>query len=278
MGAGRGLANTTIYYNAYSYDSVRDQLVGDGATHVDKTVLLSLPTLDQFTTDLYLPSGWSYNGNIDVPAADSKALGLPGFGGADASIAFNTDFSYYCGTGGLPPTEYDLQTAAMHEIGHALGFSSSVDWVDNLYDYTGLGTSIYPLDLYHFRTADLTLAQNDFANTPRSIEPGVAASISDGNSSYSVATGAFNGDGFQASHWKRTIYAGQEIGIMDPGLASGEVRSISAADIRALELIGYDLPGTESSPEPATITVVLGGLFVIVVRRRAAVGGYRRLF
>ena len=63
---------------------------------------------------------------------------------------------------------------------------------------------------------------------------------------------------------------------MDPGLASGEVRSISAADIRALELIGYDLPGTESSPEPATIAVVLGGLLVIVVRQHAAVGGYRR--
>ena len=179
MGAWRGLASTTIYYNTYSYDSVRDRLVGDGATHVDKTVLLSLPTLDQFTTDLYLPSGWSYNGNIRVPAADSKALGLSGFGGADASIAFNTSFSYYYGNAGLPATEYDLQTAAMHEIGHVLGFSSSVDWVDNLYDYTGLGMAIYPLDLYHFRTADLSLAGSDFANTPRSIEPGVAASIWD---------------------------------------------------------------------------------------------------
>jgi hypothetical protein len=249
--------------------AVRDQLIADATTHLDKAMLLSLPTETQFTSTLNLPSGWSYAGRLAVPDADAKALGLPPvFGGADAAITFNSTFSYYYGPGDVPAGLYDLQTAATHEIGHALGFSSNVDWIDNLYNYTGLSVSPKPLDLFRFRTADLPLAQTDFANAPRSLEPGVDASLSDGVSANSMSTGIFLGDGFGASHWKRSVYADQYIGVMDPALSSGMSRSITSADIRALELIGYDLQGTDiPAPEPATFMVVGGALILLALRR-----------
>jgi len=46
------------------------------------------------------------------------------------------------------------------------------------------------------------------------------------------------GDGFQASHWRNL---GTNLGIMDPTLARGERPKISVRDLRALDVIGWDI-------------------------------------
>jgi hypothetical protein len=79
------------------------------------------------------------------------------------------------------------------------------------------------------------------------------------------ATGRFNGDGRQGSHWKD----GLAIGLMDPTLAPGELAILSALDLRALDAIGWDL----ATPEPGTITLVLSGLLsAIAFRTRLSKG------
>ena len=69
-----------------------------------------------------------------------------------------------------------------------------------------------------------------------------------------MSTGQFNGDIRQASHWKDDLFTGQFIGIMDPTINFGTIEDITAADVRAMELMGYD-----TVPEPAT------GSFVVIV-------------
>jgi hypothetical protein len=45
------------------------------------------------------------------------------------------------------------------------------------------------------------------------------------------------GDGYQASHWKDDL----GLGIMDPTAAPGERLSISALDIEAMDVVGWNL-------------------------------------
>ena len=47
----------------------------------------------------------------------------------------------------------------------------------------------------------------------------------------------FNGDGYQASHWKN----GSGVGIMNPILGAGERKDISSLDLKAMDVIGWDI-------------------------------------
>jgi MYXO-CTERM domain-containing protein len=85
-----------------------------------------------------------------------------------------------------------------------------------------------------------------------------------------MSTGVGGGDGNQASHWKDdfiftddTIYFGPLIGLMDPTLPYGVTEEISDADLRAMELIGYD------TPEPgAGAALTLVAVTTLAGRRR----------
>jgi len=52
------------------------------------------------------------------------------------------------------------------------------------------------------------------------------------------------GDGRQASHWKDT----DSIGILDPTLAFGQIFEVNSADLRALDVIGYDISAIPLPP------------------------------
>jgi hypothetical protein len=78
------------------------------------------------------------------------------------------------------------------------------------------------------------------------------------------STGAFNGDGRQASHWQDN----QGLGIMDPTFAQGELGQITALDIQSFDVIGYDL-NTQPVPEPLSIigTVAAFGFGTLFKRK-----------
>ena len=57
---------------------------------------------------------------------------------------------------------------------------------------------------------------------------------------FAMSTGVYYGDGRQTSHWKDDDLTGALVGIMDPTLGYGETSLITYADLRALDLIGYE--------------------------------------
>ena len=115
------------------YDAFRDALAFDASDESDDAIVGFLPTRAQLSASL--PAGVTLSNNMQSTKANLKALGVSGldelFGSSDASITFNSNFGFdydrLDGTVGV-----DFESVALHEIGHALGFVSAVDTIDNL--------------------------------------------------------------------------------------------------------------------------------------------------
>ena len=240
-----------------SYNTIRNAMVADGAAAPNGAILNSLPTAAQFSA--IVPSGSSLSSNIVLTQANAKALGFNVNFGADATMTFNSIFNFdYDRSNGITPGATDFETVAAHEIGHALGFISVVDAAD-----TGATTlALRPLDLFRFQNnvagRDPSTA-TEFNLFPRFLVPGNDAITDDIANEFRMSTGVNLGDGRQASHWKSDELTGVYIGIMDPTLASDTIELITDADLRAMDLIGYNLVAV---PEPGTIALCAGTLLV----------------
>ena len=258
-----GQAGPTGYTNLnLDYGTVRTALVAHGAA-TGNGVLSYLPTT--LTGMATAPSGSTIIGStVGVLRANQRVLGL--LDGtdtlADGVITFNSAFNFdYDRADGVTFNAMDFQTVAAHELGHILGFLSDVDEFDAGYPSTNLTT----LDLFRFASADAPINFEEFQTTLREMRPGVESVFSDSVNAYSFATGVTDGDGSQASHWKDDALTGQLIGLMDPNLSYGTFRSVTYADLRAMELIGYTLMAV---PEPGRMLQLVLGLFTLVLRRR----------
>ena len=93
----------------------------------------------------------------------------------------------------------------------------------------------------------------DFGSFPRSQQAAVEAVFDDIDSEARMSTGKQTGDGRQASHWKDDGLTGVFIGLMDPTLPAATVETVGPADLRALDLIGWDI-GTVGTTTTTTAT------------------------
>ncbi|ELS05046.1 hypothetical protein Xen7305DRAFT_00047850, partial [Xenococcus sp. PCC 7305] len=162
----------------------------------------------------------------------------------DGTIVINQDFAWdfnYLRNSEAEENTLDFLSVALHETGHILGFTSSLDFSlqeETLHsDRTELG-NFSPLDLFRFSAASLAQDNPDGAVNDLSIG-GVAWFSADGGETLSakMSTGK-EGDGFQASHWERRY---DPLGIMDPTLWYQERADISDLDVLAFDVMGYDL-------------------------------------
>jgi hypothetical protein len=258
------IGSTTSVGLSSPYDDYRGRLVADASDEPSNAIVAALPTGNQFTA--LLPVGVSLTDSIFATKANLKAIGVTGldeaYGISDSRIVFNSTFTFdYDRSDGITPGSVDLETVAAHEIGHALGFVSAVDQVD------GGVTSISPtlLDLFRFRdgTANDPATNAQFTTFSRDLTPGTFAIFDDLTNEYRMSTGS-TGDGNQASHWKDDAFTETNIGMMDPTLNFGETFFISAADLRAFDLIGYELV-----PEPSVLVLsALCGAMLTLRRSR----------
>ncbi|MBS0504534.1 MAG: NF038122 family metalloprotease [Proteobacteria bacterium] len=242
-----------------------------------------LPTLNAQGGASFVTNGVRANGNNDTAVqvyndgtskssqvlylntSVQKAVGIYSGDAAahDGDVTFSTNFSFdFNPTDGIETGKMDFIGVAIHEIGHALGFVSGVDFLD-VYGYPngpGRGSLGYDLnDTTIFSALDMFRYSND----PNDLAPG-AGPVRDltvktasyfsidgganqlfGDSRFS--TGRYNGDGRQASHFKDTASnAGgcdgyNQLGILDPTFCLGEMGVVKALDLAAYDAMGWNL-------------------------------------
>lgn len=252
------LGSTSAVSSTVSYADLRSFLVADETGYANQAVTDALPG----SLTVSLPSGFTYSGNAQVTKANLKALGYAGADSTpDGTLTFSNTYSFdFDNSDGV--TGIDFESVVLHEIGHVLGFISSVDRVDQL---SSGSISVRPIDLFRIAASTTLTDLASFTSATRELTPGVEANFADSVVSYAMSTGSSKGDGHQASHWKADEITGTNIGLFDPTLASGVIQGLTFADIYALDVTGYDLIQT---PEPATFGLMAGALVWFAMRRR----------
>ena len=228
----------------------------------------------------YDTDGSKNNSVLGMTWATGKALGLVYVDDLkDGSISFNSDLNFdFNPLDGITSGYYDFTFTATHEIGHILGFSTGVDY----YDYWAPNDSYnwnwdwigHSMDL--FRYSELGLDWSMGGEKYFSIDGGATA-LFGGN----LSTGLNYGNGFQASHWL------ENVGMMDPTSARGEMGVVRAIDLAVLDAIGWnvnlDLLSTPDYlfttanifgyvPEPQTWAMMIFGFGLVggMLRRKRA--------
>ena len=256
-GALPGILPQQSYYQFWNA-AKQDITTVDDATAHDSLQSISLFSLEfGFDYDAVI-NGQSYDFNtqMKMTRANAKALGmidgedvaLDGYilmdNLTDLSLNWNYDL---LDENPIQTENLDFLSVALHEIGHTLGFISSVDqpgWVEGLLTNTSNVGPTYnrldqatPLDMFRMskqskpkKTIDLSLGGNPFF----SVDGGVnnLANFASGQNAH------LGGDGYQASHWQKQD---THLGIMDPVLNLGERRKMTDLDLLAMDIIGWDL-------------------------------------
>jgi hypothetical protein len=247
---------------------------------LDQTAVL--PTLNAQGGASFVTNGAAMDGNNDTAVqfyndgattssqtlylntSLQKAIGIySGPNIFDGHVTFSTNFNFdFNPLDGIQTGKMDFIGVAIHEIGHALGFVSGVDFLD-VYGYPngpGAGTLGYDLnDTSIFSALDMFR----FSNDPNDLAPGSGPTrdLTVGTASYfsidggltqvggdsRFSTGAYNGDGRQASHFKDTASANggcngyNQLGILDPTFCFGEMGVVKGLDLAAYDAMGWNL-------------------------------------
>ncbi|MDJ0681316.1 MAG: NF038122 family metalloprotease [Xenococcaceae cyanobacterium MO_167.B52] len=229
---------TGLHYKDF-YSAIQD----DVTTATDQTIADSL--LNQKKIELLVGENIiDKNFKMHATRANMKALGLVAGDSEqlDAYIVINPlnnvdavswDYNYL---GDVQEGTLDFLSVAQHEIGHALGFISGIDyqgWNQKVNGNENKAlTHMTSMDIFRYSIASAGVGIND-------LSVGKEAFFSiDGtvNNALAMSTGA----DYQGSHWiDRTQQDG--LGIMNPTLGLKERWSISNNDLLAMDAMGWDV-------------------------------------
>lgn len=253
-----------------SYETLALLLASDAADEADDAIVGLLPA-NFADLNFSLPDGITLNAApASIPVATARALGaFSDPNQTDSVIQFSSTFDFdFDNRDGIMPGFFDFETIAVHELGHALGFTSGVNTVDVLVDQGSMGSVfLQPLDL--FRVDSVLTSTADFTIATRQFTPGEFAFFADPGSpingvEFSRGETGTNPDGNQPGHFLADEIGGETIGVLDPTFAPGQIIGISAADIRTLDLIGFDFVAATAVPfefAPASGLAIAGSFW-----------------
>jgi hypothetical protein len=179
----------------------------------------------------------------------------------DTIVTFNNSLPFYYRTTSTPnpaaaikPTEFDFLAEAEHEIDQALGIGSTLTCIPSItHTCSGLLPNIVePLDLFRYDMTSTKLLPvrsftlNTSARAFFSIDGDVVAGIP-GIPGAPGTTPEFNNQDVTADFHDWVTGTG----VQDAVGPSGRIANLGPNEIRALDVIGYDLVGA-TPPAPAT--------------------------
>ncbi len=235
------------------FEELRNKLIAGAPGAQERAVFTALPN-SSLVTDI------GTTGTIFIATPVLRALGFIsaaadpaselGFG-LPPSIGFNSAFGFdFEPADGIDIDKVDFNATAIHEIGHALGFSSSVGNAERS-PLAPLSVNFW--DCYRFRPG---VTIDNFGTASRVLLSGGEHIYFAGFNDVSLSTArndGLEGDGRQASHWKDDTLTGQLLGIMDPTLSSGLRDEGTAEDVQALVSFGYQVSGAVAVAERLSV-------------------------
>ena len=169
---------------------------------------------------------------------------------SDPQVAFDFD-----PTDGIDPGAIDFLNVALHEIGHALGFVSGIDFLDfyaepsdGPFGFDMQDLAIFtPLDMFRYSRDPAHLVAGDQPVLDLSVDTKSYFSIDGGKTAVfenGFSTGTYHGDGTTGSHWRISPAEDGEcnrtMGTM-AGACLGTMGAVTALDLAAFDAIGWNL-------------------------------------